>query len=173
MHRWNHSTTSPQYILPSLTHRIWAPCNSRGVLGWNWGRFGFAALRGSQARWGLQSAQALGAPRATKSPRRALAPQAPVDSRSLLTSSRPSSATFGQILLHGFVEVVTWISQSYYMYLSRSAAARFSERGDEVLQLSVKSLRDRLTLDCTREMQRPGWGRERGRAAICFSSINE
>ena len=106
MHRWNHSTTSPQYILPSFTHRIWAPCNSRGVLGWNWGRFGFAALRGSQARWGLQSAQALGALRATKSPRRALAPQAPVDSRSLLTTSRPSSATFGQILLHGFVEVV-------------------------------------------------------------------
>ena len=115
----------------------------------------------------------LGALRATKSPRRALAPQAPVDSRSLLTTSRPSSATFGQILLHGFVEVVTWISQSYYMYLSRSAAARFSERGDEVLQLSVKSLRDRLTLDCTREMQRPGWGRERGKAAICFTSINE
>ena len=173
MHRWNHSTLSPQYILPSLTHRIWAPCNSRGVLGWNWGRFGFAALRGSQARWGLQSAQALGAPRATKSPRRALAPQAPVDSRSLLTTSRPSSATFGQILLHGFGEVVTRISQSYYMYLSRLAAAQFSEQGDEVLQLSVKSLRDRLTLDCTREMQRPGWGRERGRAAICFTSINE
>ena len=52
---------------------------------------------------GLQSAQALGALRATKSPRRALAP---VDSRSLLTTSRPNSATFGQILLHGFVEVV-------------------------------------------------------------------
>ena len=170
MHRWNHSTTSPQYILPSLTHRIWTPCNSRGVLGWNWGRFGFAALRGPLPP---NQALRLGALRATKSPRRALAPQAPVDSRSLLTTSRPSSATFGQILLHGFVEVVTWISQSYYMYLSRSAAARFSERGDEVLQLSVKSLRDRLTLDCTREMQRPGWGRKRGRAAICFSSINE
>ena len=111
MHRWNHSTTSPQQYIPPLTHRIWAPCNSRGVLGWNWGRFGFAALRGSQARWGLQSAQALGAPRATKSPRRALAPQAPVDSRSLLTTSRPSSATFGQILLHGFLKVITCICQ--------------------------------------------------------------
>ena len=103
MHRWNHSTTSPQYILPSLTHRIWAPCNSRGVLGWNWGRFGFAALRGSLPP---NQALRLGALTATKSPRRALAPQAPVDSRSLLTTSRPSSATFGQILLHGFVEVV-------------------------------------------------------------------
>ena len=170
MHRWNHSQHLPRDIFSPLTHRIWAPCNSRGVLGWNWGRFGFAALRGPLPP---NQALRLGALRATKSPRRALAPQAPVDSRSLLTTSRPSSATFGQILLHGFVEVVTWISQSYYMYLSRSAAARFSEGGDEVLQLSVKSLRDRLTLDCTREMQRPGCGWERGRAAIYFSSINE
>ena len=70
------------------------------------GTFWVCGTQGLQARWGLQSAQALGALRATKSPRRALAPQAPVDSRSLLTTSKPSSATFGQILLDGFVEVV-------------------------------------------------------------------
>ena len=162
--------SSPQNILPPHTQNMGAVQFQRSA----WLELGTFWVCGTQGLPPSQpSAQALGALRATKSPRRALAPQAPVDSRSLLTTSRPSSATFGQILLHGFVEVVTWISQSYYMYLSRSAAARFSERGDEVLQLSVKSLRDRLTLDCTREMQRPGCGRKRGRAAIYFSSINE